>query len=303
MRRIGHAAREDLGVGVDEIELVVAAGRAGLVVRHVIIFGYGHGLQRAIIDESQHRTPRTFNHGAALEAFGRPFEQVDQMNGHLICEWCRRVREDETIICLGDVADREAWRDRRLRVHVRGCPGRKILVLGNHDAELESETLREVGFELCQLALCATDPPLALSHVPLRRPPIGTVNLHGTRCHRRTTDRERPNPTRDDPAQTRTTGTPAETNTDQRPQAAERPRDATELEETDLIRKPRKLNRSATDRLIALVESEMKKQGVNGQEVAREARLPADVFRALQRGHSGRPSTAPRRCSRPSEPR
>ena len=28
-----------------------------LVVRHVIIFGYGHGLQRAIIDESQHRTP------------------------------------------------------------------------------------------------------------------------------------------------------------------------------------------------------------------------------------------------------
>ena len=29
----------------------------GLVVRHVIIFGHGHGLQRAIIDESQHRTP------------------------------------------------------------------------------------------------------------------------------------------------------------------------------------------------------------------------------------------------------
>ena len=28
-----------------------------LVVPHVIIFGYGHGLQRAIIDESQHRTP------------------------------------------------------------------------------------------------------------------------------------------------------------------------------------------------------------------------------------------------------
>ena len=92
----------------------------------------------------------------ALEVFGRPFEQVDQMNGHLIGEWCRRVREDETIICLGDVADREAWRDRRLRAHVRSCPGRKILVLGNHDADLDSETLREVGFELCHLALCAT---------------------------------------------------------------------------------------------------------------------------------------------------
>ena len=28
-----------------------------LVVRHVTIFGRGHELQRAIIDESQHRTP------------------------------------------------------------------------------------------------------------------------------------------------------------------------------------------------------------------------------------------------------
>ena len=28
-----------------------------LVVRHVTICGHGHGLQRAIIDESQHRTP------------------------------------------------------------------------------------------------------------------------------------------------------------------------------------------------------------------------------------------------------
>ena len=30
---------------------------ADLVVRHVTIFGHGHGLQRAIIDESQHRKP------------------------------------------------------------------------------------------------------------------------------------------------------------------------------------------------------------------------------------------------------
>ena len=43
-----------------DIHLVLdnyATHNAPLVVRHVIIFGYGHGLQRAIIDESQHRTP------------------------------------------------------------------------------------------------------------------------------------------------------------------------------------------------------------------------------------------------------
>ena len=38
------------------IKLHTGGGKT-LVVRHVIIFGYGHGLQRAIIDESQHRIP------------------------------------------------------------------------------------------------------------------------------------------------------------------------------------------------------------------------------------------------------
>ena len=32
-------------------------GKDGLVVRHVTIFGHGQGLQRAIINESQHRKP------------------------------------------------------------------------------------------------------------------------------------------------------------------------------------------------------------------------------------------------------
>ena len=39
---------------------------AALVVRHVTIFGHGHGLQRAIIDESQHRTPERLIMAAAL---------------------------------------------------------------------------------------------------------------------------------------------------------------------------------------------------------------------------------------------
>ena len=44
-------------VGSPTIVASVFLRRRLLVVRHVIIFGYGHGLQRAIIDESQHRTP------------------------------------------------------------------------------------------------------------------------------------------------------------------------------------------------------------------------------------------------------
>ena len=36
------------------------------------------------------------------------------MNHHLLREWTRRVHADDTIICLGDVAHLDAWRDRRL---------------------------------------------------------------------------------------------------------------------------------------------------------------------------------------------
>ena len=40
---------------------------------------------------------------------------------------------DDTIICLGDVAHPDAWRDRRLVLDIRDCPGKRVLVLGNHD--------------------------------------------------------------------------------------------------------------------------------------------------------------------------
>ena len=41
------------------------------------------------------------------------------------------------------------------------------------------------------------------------------------------------------------------------------------------------VNRSATDRLVRLVEEELASQGLNGEQAAREARLPADAFRGL----------------------
>lgn len=49
--------------------------------------------------------------------------------------------------------------------------------------------------------------------------------------------------------------------------------------------KNRKVNRDATDRLARLVATELKRQGVTEAEVARQARLPRDVFRSLRRGY------------------
>ena len=50
--------------------------------------------------------------------------------------------------------------------------------LRNHNRDTEG--LHEAGFgSMCIAALCATDPPLALSHLPLQRVPPTTINVRG----------------------------------------------------------------------------------------------------------------------------
>ena len=98
----------------------------------------------------------------------------------LLAEWRRCVRPGETIICLGDVAHFDAWHDdSRLRLDVAGCPGERLLILGNHDIYLRTG-LAAAGFERQRAAaICDTDPVLALTHAPLQRVPPNTVNIHG----------------------------------------------------------------------------------------------------------------------------
>ena len=100
-----------------------------------------------------------------LEAFDRPFADVPAMNRHLLARWCRRVQPGDTIICLGDVAHPDAWRDRRLVLDLRACPGERILILGDHDTDLRA--LAEAGFATQhRQALSEAEPTLALSHEP-----------------------------------------------------------------------------------------------------------------------------------------
>ena len=101
------------------------------------------------------------------------------MDEHLLHEWRRRVQAGDTVICLGDVAHPAAWRHRSMVLDLRECPGERLLILGNHDV-YDTEALREAGFtDQCTSALCATEPPLALTHVPLRRVPPTAINVHG----------------------------------------------------------------------------------------------------------------------------
>ena len=61
---------------------------------------------------------------------------------------------------------------------VRNCPGERVLILGNHDHHTEG--LHDADFKnMCVAAMYASDPPLALSHLPLRRVPPTAINVHG----------------------------------------------------------------------------------------------------------------------------
>ena len=68
-----------------------------------------------------------------------------------------------------------------------GCGGLELRPFPTHTCfrrprnhSRDTEGLHDAGFEtICVAALCATDPPLALSHLPLRRVPPTAINVHG----------------------------------------------------------------------------------------------------------------------------
>ena len=108
----------------------------------------------------------------------RPFPTATAVDEAMMNAWYEEVAAGEAIICLGDVTvDGEA-----LPHHQewwRKAPGRKWLVLGNHDVDPVN---RIRPFEIDRTAVtlyAAGDPPLLLTHVPLLQVPPGAVNVHG----------------------------------------------------------------------------------------------------------------------------
>ena len=69
-----------------------------------------------------------------------------------------------------------AWADEDLAVELAACPGKRLLVIGNHDVD-DFEQIGRGGFgPQYAAAVCDTNPVLVLTHVPLRRIPPTAVN-------------------------------------------------------------------------------------------------------------------------------
>ena len=99
------------------------------------------------------------------------------MDDALFRSWHGTVTPGDTIICLGDVAV-DGLSGTRLK-RLRSAPGRKVLVIGNHEVNRAGDVDIE-GFDALHSTLYAPgDPPLLLTHMPLRNVPDGCVNVHG----------------------------------------------------------------------------------------------------------------------------
>lgn len=117
----------------------------------------------------------------------RPFGNANQMDFEMARN-AQVVGEDDWVLISGDVA---MWRELdAVAAWVRGCPGRKALVLGNHDVRgrgvpTDMEQWRTAGFEavadVAVLSGAHGVPELWVTHYPLLDGdiPAHAVNLHG----------------------------------------------------------------------------------------------------------------------------
>ena len=116
-------------------------------------------------------------HAMTLSVFGRPYWTPEEMDDALFGAWRRVVDPADAVVNLGDVAigGLSGRRLKRLRV----APGRKVLVLGNHEFDGTSGGHVE-GFDEVYTSLYVPgSPELLLTHLPLRAVPEGCVNVHG----------------------------------------------------------------------------------------------------------------------------
>ena len=115
-------------------------------------------------------------HEPSRIAFRRPFASVTAADSAMMGAWEEEVGERETIICLGDISVDGCARDHHQQWWEQS-PGRKELVLGNHDVDPVN---RRFAVDRWSVALYAAgEPPLLLTHVPLVKVPAGAVNVHG----------------------------------------------------------------------------------------------------------------------------
>ena len=113
-----------------------------------------------------------FGHHNIIKYCSRPFQSVNRMDATMILRWQERVKPEDTIYHIGDVG---LTKGDFLEKRILPClPGKKILILGNHDKS--AKRMMEIGFDFACEGMFIRPAEwgsvlLFLSHKPLRTKP------------------------------------------------------------------------------------------------------------------------------------
>lgn len=127
---------------------------------------------------------------------GRPFGSAAMVDQAMLANAQATVGPTDWLLFVGDLA---MWKDpATVEAWMRDCPGRKVLILGNHDLRghfhpTSSQAWLDLGFEAVAECLVlpanAHAPELWVTHYPLAAHllPEGVLNVHG-HLHDKTLD-------------------------------------------------------------------------------------------------------------------
>jgi len=117
-----------------------------------------------------------FFHKNIISFSDRPYDNVEQMNEHLIANYNDYVGSNDICIWGGDVGFRGATEINKL---LRQCNGYKILIVGNHD--FNGKKLRRLDFDETHMIYTVDYPDVSMvfTHYPMFNVPWPWVNIHG----------------------------------------------------------------------------------------------------------------------------
>ena len=167
---------------LEELHRIVAAKKPGARgIRWIIDYAETHPVR--VHRPDGHRTwiwsDLHLRHANIIKYCKRPFANASDMDRTMMTAWKSVVGDDDTLLNGGDIAFAGKL-DRSGRAEIREAPGRKLLVVGNHDFNRKTGLLDAAGHGVATgLLTIETDPPMVLTHVPMGVVPPGWVNLHG----------------------------------------------------------------------------------------------------------------------------
>lgn len=137
------------------------------------------------MSESKRDRPRTLGwsdlhlgHKNIIEYEKRPFKSVDLMDRVLLKTWRETVKSSDVLWNFGDVTlgHSRTWLEETLK----NLPGKKILILGNHDRSHSMKWWREIGFDEVYDRPVIVNGFFIFSHEPVYvGPGMPYVNFHG----------------------------------------------------------------------------------------------------------------------------